>query len=63
MSATSSVFLWTKRMNANEWINFNKWIFGIYATGNVGQKAAEHLRTNGIVVSQLPKIERLVEEK
>ena len=62
MSATSSLFLWTKRMNASEWINFSKWIFGIYATGNVGQKAAEHLRSNGIVVSQLPRVEKIVEK-
>ena len=49
-------------MNAGEWINFNKWIFGIYATGNVGQKAAEHYRANGMVVQQLPMTEQIVEK-
>ena len=37
----SSGFLWTKRMKAEEWINFNKWIFGIYGAGNVSAKATE----------------------
>ena len=44
----SSGFLWAKRMNAEEWINFNRWVFGIYAAGNVTTKAADAWKENGM---------------
>merc|ERR1712226_757976 len=43
----SSGFLFLKRMKAEEWVNFNRWIFGIYAAGNVTTKAADAWRENG----------------
>ena len=34
-------------MKAEEWINFNKWIFGIYAAGNVSSHATHAWEANG----------------
>merc|ERR1712110_642052 len=35
-------------MNADQWINFNKWMFGIYATGNVADKGVNTLQSNAM---------------
>merc|ERR1712018_232117 len=43
----SSGFLYSKRMKAEEWITFNKWVFGIYSTGNVSSKISQAMREQG----------------
>jgi len=34
----SIVFLVTGHCDMPQWMEFNKWIFGIYAAGNIGSK-------------------------
>lgn len=31
-------------MTADQWIDFTKWIFGLYAAGNVGEHFSEKLK-------------------
>lgn len=47
MTASTGLLL-AKRLPPAEWVSFNKWMFGIYATGNVGAKAVQ----NGINLTQ-----------
>ena len=39
LSCLSSLFLTMNLLNGDQWVSFNQWIFGIYATGNIGSKA------------------------
>ena len=41
MSSVSTVLLWYEKLNSEEWTHFNKWLFGIYAAGNVSSKGVE----------------------
>ena len=43
LSCLSSVFLATGLLTGDQWVTFNQWIFGIYATGNIGSKATSVL--------------------
>lgn len=36
----STVFVFANNMTSAEWLEFQKWIFGIYAGGNVGEYVA-----------------------
>ena len=38
LSAASVGLLAAKRLDANSWVNLNKYIFSVYVLGNVGQK-------------------------
>lgn len=33
----ASGFVWYDKINGQQWIDFMKWIFGIYAGGNIGE--------------------------
>ena len=33
----ASVFVWFGKCTAADWVDFMKWVFGIYAGGNVGE--------------------------
>jgi nitrate/nitrite transporter NarK len=39
-----SVFVWFGKANADQWISFNQWIFGIYAGGNAGEHFANAIK-------------------
>ena len=47
----STGLLWFKRLPSAEWVNFNKWVFGIYAGGNVGSKTVSIIKDSGLKVS------------
>ena len=53
----SSCFLYAEKMTAQEWIDFNKWIFGIYAAGNVTTKATDVWRVASTSVASSKKSE------
>ena len=44
----STGLLWFKRLPSAEWVNFNKWVFGIYAGGNVGSKTVSMVKESGL---------------
>ena len=44
----SIVFVATNQADFSQWSEFVKWVFGIYAAGNVG----EHVSNKGINVGQ-----------
>ena len=45
MSGVSTVLLWYEKLNSQEWTHFNKWLFGIYAAGNVSSKGIDAVHT------------------
>tara|TARA_R100000030_G_scaffold70585_2_gene54205 strand:+ start:354 stop:515 length:162 start_codon:yes stop_codon:yes gene_type:complete len=44
----SIVFVATNQADFSQWSEFVKWVFGIYAAGNVG----EHVSNKGVNVGQ-----------
>ncbi len=44
----SIVFVATGQADFGQWSEFVKWVFGIYAAGNVG----EHVSTKGVNIGQ-----------
>lgn len=37
VTVIASVFVWFGKCTAADWVDFIKWVFGIYAGGNVGE--------------------------
>jgi|TARA_R110000744_G_scaffold375482_4_gene488971 hypothetical protein len=44
----SIIFVATNQADFSQWAEFVKWVFGIYAAGNVG----EHVSTKGVNIGQ-----------
>jgi hypothetical protein len=40
----SSVMIWFDKIDSTQWIDFMKWIFGIYAGGNVTEHIAKAIK-------------------
>ena len=40
----SSVMVWFAKIDSIQWIDFMKWIFGIYASGNVTEHIAKAIK-------------------
>jgi len=40
----ASTMLWFNKVDSIQWIDFMKWIFGIYASGNVTEHIAKAIR-------------------
>jgi len=40
---TATTFLYTGTLSPADWVEFNKWIFAAYVTGNVGEHYTKRL--------------------
>lgn len=43
-----TILLMASKVDAAQWIDFVKWVFGIYAFGNVGEHATNVLKKGGV---------------
>lgn len=41
---TATLMFYLYRLESGEWVEFVKWIFGIYAVGNVGEHVSKNIK-------------------